>query len=104
MSFQYYFIKFEILLVYNMRYKSYYKIFLVNIVKFLVNHHQIVGFFEKAKNVLQRSYVEIVYRNFHQRYLYEFLTKFDENSNKKNLYYIYLPNARCYNLVFSKLL
>src|SRR6185437_12725542 len=31
------------------------------------------------KNILQKSCVEIVYRNFHQRYLHEFLTKFDEN-------------------------
>src|SRR5260364_290205 len=61
-----------------MRYKSCYKIFLVSIVKFLVNHHRTVGYFEKTKNILQRSYVEIVYRNFYQRYFHEFLTKFDK--------------------------
>src|SRR5260364_171850 len=77
-SFQYFFIKFEILLVHDMHYKSCYKNFLVNIVKFLVNHCRTVGYFEKAKNILQKSYVEIVYKNFYQKYLYEFLTKFNE--------------------------
>ena len=55
MSFQYFFMKFEILLVHDMRYKSCYKFFLVNIVKFLVNHRRTVGYFEKAKKHIAKK-------------------------------------------------